>query len=329
MYSSRAYNENYFASHKKILEEFLKDEENETMKYIEEIEGIVSSTKLVLKGFVSGELDYTKMKEGLLEIEHDLRMDCGNLEQEIIALNATDKYIEQTTAQLQAQEEKGTSSYLEKIETMKKDLESKEFKIQNMERLYVELENIIKENIRLNNEQLLSLEQFSEFVAQNDILKEECEFLEEEKKKCLEDYNNLLRENVNLRSKDESFEIEKIKDALVEISAMGTLHKEAENKINKLQDRYKNLTKNCENLTQQIKTITKNLESLNIDNLRLNKDIALINKELFPTRKRLNKSFTESTTYEENSIFAHSNCEEAIKKLRKKNNHKHTHTSLV
>jgi hypothetical protein len=235
MYSSRAYNENYFASHKKILEEFLKDEENETMKYIEDIEGIVSSTKLVLKGFVSGELDYTKMKEGLLEIEHDLRMDCGNLEQEILALNATDKYIEQTTAQLQAQEEKGTSSYLEKIETMKKDLESKEFKIQNMERLYVELENIIKENIRLNNEQLLSLEQFSEFVAQNDILKEECEFLEEEKKKCLEDYNNLLRENVNLRSKDESFEIEKIKDALVEISAMGTLHKEAENKINKLQ----------------------------------------------------------------------------------------------
>jgi len=38
----------------------------------------------------------------------------------------------------------------------------------------------------------------------------------------------LLRENINLKSKDESFELEKIKESLDEISSMGNLHKEAE-----------------------------------------------------------------------------------------------------
>lgn len=330
MYTTRAYNENYFISRKKILEDFLKDEENETMKYIDDIEQLVSSTKLVLKGLVAGEFDYAQIKEKLLEIENDLSQDCGDLEQDISTLNSTDKNIELSTVDLQKQEEKGTLSYLGKIEDLKKDLENKEFKIQNMERLYVELENIIKENIRSNNEQLLSLEQFSEFVSQNDKLREECEMLEEEKKKCIEDYNNLLRENVNLRSKDESFELEKIKDALEEISAMGTMHKEAEQKINKLQEKHKELNKECDNLTSQIKNITKNLESLNIDNLRLNKELALINKELFPSKKRLNKSFSESTNFEENSIFAYSNteaCEESVRQMKKKN--KHTKTALV
>jgi chromosome segregation ATPase len=330
MFTSRAYNENYFISRKKILDDFLKDEEQETMKYIDDIESIVSSTKFVLKGLVSGELDFNSMKEKLLDIESELSHDCGSLEHDISTLNSTDKNIEQTTLDLQKQEEKGTTTYLDRIEELKKDLEVKEFKIQNMERLYVELENIIKENIRLNNEQLLSLEQFSEFVSQNAKLQEECDMLEEEKKKCAEDYNNLLRENVNLRSKDESFEIEKIKDALEEISAMGNLHKEAEAKINKLQDQFKSLNKECNGLTNQIKTITKNLESLNIDNLKLNKEITMINRDLYPSLKRLNKSFTESTNFEDDSIFAISNtetCEEALKKLKKKN--RHTKTSII
>jgi chromosome segregation ATPase len=329
MYTSRAYNENYFISRKKILEDFIKDEENDTMKYIDDIEQLVSSTKLALKGLVSGEFDHNQMKEKLLDIENELSQECVFLEQDLSALNTTDKNIEQNTLELQRQEEKGTFHYLEKIEELKKDLEIKEFKIQNMERLYVELENIIKENIRLNNEQLLTLEQFSEFVSQNDRLKEECELLEEEKRQCIQDYNNLLRENVNLRSKDESFEIEKIKDALEEISAMGNLHKEAELKINKLQEKFKDLNKECNNLTSQIKMITKNLESLNIDNIRLNKELTLINKELFPCHKRLNKSFSESTNFEENSIFAYSNteaCEQTLKQLKKR---KHTNSTLV
>ena len=75
--------------------------------------------------------------------------------------------------------------------------------------------------------------------------------------------------------------------------------------------------------------ITKNLESLNIDNIRLNKELTLINKELFPCHKRLNKSFSESTNFEENSIFAYSNteaCEQTLKQLKKR---KHTNSTLV
>lgn len=326
MYTTRAYNENYYLSRKKILEDFLKDEENETMKYIDDIEQLVGSTKLVLKGLVSGDLDYTKLKEKLHDIENDLSNDCGSLEADISTLNSTDKNIEQTTVDLQKQEEKGTSSYLDKIEDLKKELEIKEFKIQNMERLYVELENIIKENIKVGNDQLLSLEQFAEFVSQNEKLKEECELLDEEKKQCLEDYNNLLRENVNLRSKDESFELEKVKDALEEIATMGNLHKEAELRINKLQDRFKELNKECNNLTHQITSITKNLESLNIDNHRLNKELALINKELYPSRKRLNRSFSEYIR-EEDSIVAYSVTELNPQIGKKKN--KHTKTTFL
>lgn len=309
MFTARQYNENYYTTRKKILEDFMKEEENETMKYIEDIESLVSSTKLVLKGLVSGELDYSKMRERLVDIENDLTNDCGSLEQDISTLNTTDKNIEQTTIDLQKQEERGTEGYLDRIEDLKKELESKEFRIQNMERLYVELENIIKENIRIGNDQLLSLDQFADFVSQNDKLKDECDALEEEKKNCIEDYNNLLRENVNLRSKDESFELEKVKDALEEMATMGTLHKEAEIRINKLQDKFKDLNKECNGLTSQIMHISKNLESLNIDNPKINREIAVINKELYPLKQKLNKSFTETTKEDENSVFAYSNTE--------------------
>jgi len=185
---------------------------------------------------------------------------------------------------------------LQRIEQLKNELEDKEFTIQNMERLYVELENIIKDNMANKREQLLTLEQFDNFVAQNDKIKKECELLEEEKNKLLKEYNNLLRENLNLKSKDESFEIEKIKDVLEEISTMGNLQKEAESRIRKLQDRYSQLSNECNDLTEQIKSITKTLEGLNIDNPRLNKELNLINKELYPYENRLNRSF--SATYE-------------------------------
>jgi len=297
MFTSRAYNDNYYISRKKILDDFLKEEEAETMKYIDEVEQMVSNTKLILKGLVSGELDFESIKSKLSELETDLEQDCENIEQEINELHNTDKNIEESTRDLQQMEEKGTNNYLEKIEELKKELEIKEFKIQNMERLYVDLENIIKENIRLGNEQLLSLDQFAEFVQQNDRLKFECDKLEEEKRNLIEEYNNLLRENVNLRSKDESFEFEKVKDALEEISMLGNLHKEAESRINKLQDKFKELNKEGAILTNQIKTITKNLESLNIDNNKLNRELKNINRELCPTWKKLNKSFSENIVY--------------------------------
>ncbi len=84
----------------------------------------------------------------------------------------------------------------------------------------------------------------------------------------MKEYKNLLRENLNLKSKDESFEIEKIKDVLEEISTMGNLQKGAESLIKKLQERYSQLNNECNDLTYQIKSIIKTLERLNIDNPR-------------------------------------------------------------
>ena len=286
--SARAYDETYYLNRKKILQDFLKDEENETMKYIDDTENLVSSTKMILKGVVTGDLDYSQIKEKLQEIDNELSNDCDNLNKELKKLEENDKEIEKNTLELQKQEIKGTDNYLQRIEQLKNELENKEFTIQNMERLYVELENIIKDNLAKGNEQLLSLEQFDNFVQQNDRIKKECELLEEQKNELLKEYNCLLKENLNLKSKDESFEIEKIKDVLEEISTMGNLHKEAESRIGKLQERYTQLTKECNDLTEQIKSITKTLEGLNIDNPRLNKELAIINNELYPYEKRLN-----------------------------------------
>ena len=297
--TNRGYNENYYMNRKKILQEFLKEEEADTMKYIEDTENLVSSTKMILNGVVTGEMDYNQIKEKLTEIDQELTTDCNILNKELQKLNEKDKEIEKNTLELQKQEEKCTENYLQRIEQLKNELEDKEFTIQNMERLYVELENIIKDNMAQKREQLLSLEQFDNFVAQNDKIKKECELLEEEKNKLLKEYNNLLRENLNLKSKDESFEIEKIKDVLEEISTMGTLQKEAESRIRKLQDRYSQLSNECNDLTEQIKNITKTLEGLNIDNPRLNKELSLINKELYPYENRLNRSFSASYENEE------------------------------
>jgi chromosome segregation ATPase len=329
--SARAYDETYYLNRKKILQDFLKDEENETMKYIDDTENLVSSTKMILKGVVTGDLDYSQIKEKLQEIDNELSNDCDNLNKELKKLEENDKEIEKNTLELQKQEIKGTDNYLQRIEQLKNELENKEFTIQNMERLYVELENIIKDNLAKGNEQLLSLEQFDNFVQQNDRIKKECELLEEQKNELLKEYNCLLKENLNLKSKDESFEIEKIKDVLEEISTMGNLHKEAESRIGKLQERYTQLTKECNDLTEQIKSITKTLEGLNIDNPRLNKELAIINNELYPYEKRLNRSFTQMY---ENNDWKDIEDYYLIKKkknniINKKKKHKVTKTSLI
>ena len=329
--SARAYDETYYLNRKKILQDFLKDEENETMKYIDDTENLVSSTKMILKGVVTGDLDYSQIKEKLQEIDNELSNDCDNLNKELKKLEENDKEIEKNTLELQKQEIKGTDNYLQRIEQLKNELENKEFTIQNMERLYVELENIIKDNLAKGNEQLLSLEQFDNFVQQNDRIKKECELLEEQKNELLKEYNCLLKENLNLKSKDESFEIEKIKDVLEEISTMGNLHKEAESRIGKLQERYTQLTKECNDLTEQIKSITKTLEGLNIDNPRLNKELAIINNELYPYEERLNRSFTQMY---ENNDWKDIEDYYLIKKkknnnINKKKKHKVTKTSLI
>lgn len=284
MYTSRPYNEIYYQTSKKLKEDFQKDEENETMKYIDDLEQLVSSTKLVLKSLVNGELNYETLKQRLSEIEQDLSSDCNNLENEIKVLQQAEKEIEKNTQELEIQEKEGFNNYVKKIEDLKKELEIKEYKIQNMEKLYVELENIIKENIKQGNSQLLSLEQFEDFISQNDKLREECLMLENEKQKCIEEYNNLLKENINLKSKDESFELEKIKSALEEISSMGNIHKEAEEKIHKLQIKYNELNKECEDLTKNIVKVVKNLDALNLENHKLSKELDIIYKEVNPVK---------------------------------------------
>lgn len=303
MNSTRSYNENYYITRKKILEDFIQEEDRETMEYVENIESIVSSTKLALKSLVSGETDFKTFNEKILLLEKELSQECDLLTNNISYLSISDKNTENTTLDLQKQEERGMGLYMDKIDNLKKEMELKEFKIQNMERLYVDLENIIKENIRLNNEQLLTLDQFIDFATQNERLKLDIDSLEIERKNLLNDYNLLLRENINLRSKNESFELEKVKDALEEISSMGQIQAESQLRINSLQTRFNELTKECTNLTNQIVNTTKNLESLNIDNIRLNQELGDINKELISGRINTNKSFSETYIYENNSLF--------------------------
>jgi chromosome segregation ATPase len=311
MYTTRGYNENYYTSRKKILNDFLKDEETENMKYIEETENLVSQTKMFLKDLVSGQLDFEALNEQLEDIETELETDCNIMQGEINTLQTMDKNIEKQINEVQTQEEIGTKDYLKKIEDLKNELESKEFTIQNMERLYVELENVIKDNIQKGNEQLLTMEQFNDFLSQNDKLKSEIKKLENEKERLNKDYNNLLKENLNLRSKDESFEIEKVKEVLDEVGAKGLSQKEAEKKITALQNKYKQLNQECVQLNEKINKLTKNLRGLNIENEKFNEELNNINQEINPpeiNKKRKNHSFE----FKENkkNIFFNQSSEE-------------------
>ena len=89
--TNRGYNENYFMNRKKILQEFLKEEESDTMKYINDTENLVSSTKMILNGVVTGQMDYNQIKEKLTEIDQELTADCNNLNKELQKLNEKDK----------------------------------------------------------------------------------------------------------------------------------------------------------------------------------------------------------------------------------------------
>ena len=312
MYTTRGYNENYYTSRKKILNDFLKDEETENMKYIEETENLVSQTKMFLKDLVSGQLDFEALNEQLEDIETELETDCNIMQGEINTLQTMDKNIEKQINEVQTQEEIGTKDYLKKIEDLKNELESKEFTIQNMERLYVELENVIKDNIQKGNEQLLTMEQFNDFLSQNDKLKSEIKKLENEKERLNKDYNNLLKENLNLRSKDESFEIEKVKEVLDEAGAKGLSQKEAEKKITALQNKYKQLNQECNQLNEKINKLTKNLRGLNIENEKFNEELNNINQEINPpeiNKKRKNHSFELNKEIEKN-YFLNQSSEE-------------------
>ena len=91
------YNENYFTTRKKILNDFMKDEENENLKYIQETESLVSQTKLFLKDLLSGQVDFDVLNDQLEDIQTELESDCNIMKGEINTLKAMDENIRKFT----------------------------------------------------------------------------------------------------------------------------------------------------------------------------------------------------------------------------------------
>ena len=290
--SSRNYNEAYYKSRKQLLKDFLVDEESETIKSITQAESLVSSTKLLLHGIVTGSMSPSNIYSNLKQIEKELSFDCSELQQTLNTLNYKSQSIKNEATNQLAQEEKEFTNFALRIEKLKSELEIKEFTIQNMEKIYIELEHIIKQNVSQGKAQPLTIEEFDMFITLQNSIINECDKLEKERNNLLTEYNCLLRENVNLKSLNESFEIEQMKNALEEISAMGNVQKEAEKRLHALQKKYNELCNECNELNNKMLNVIKTLDGLNIDNLKLNKTIAMIKRDIFQYEERLNNSFS-------------------------------------
>ena len=294
------YNENYFTTRKKILNDFMKDEENENLKYIEETESLVSQTKLFLKDLLSGQVDFDILNDQLEDIQTELENDCNIMKGEINTLKAMDENIEKQIANLQKEEENGSKEYMNKIDSLKNELESKEFTIQNMERLYIELEDVIKDNIQKGNDQLLTMEQFSDFLNQNVRLKEEIKQLEQEKMKLDEKYSKVLKENVALRKNDEEYDKQKIDEILkdFEFKEKNKAGKdEAMKKINEYKKKQKKLNDEYNKIVNKIKKLINSLKGMDIENKNFNIHLnniqnELIENELENFMRKRNKSFS-------------------------------------
>ena len=277
------YNENYFTTRKKILNDFMKEEENENLKYIGETESLVSQTKLFLKDLLGGQVDFDILNDQLEDIQTELENDCNVMKGEINTLKAMDENIEKQIANLQKEEENGSKEYMNKINSLKNELESKEFTIQNMERLYIELEDVIKDNIQKGNEQLLTMEQFSDFLNQNVRLKDEIKVLEQEKIKLDEKYAQVLKENVALRKNDEEYEKQKIDEILKSFENKEknkTGKEEALKKINEYKKKQKKLNDEYNNIKNKIEKLIWTLKGLNIENKNFNFHLYNIQNEL-------------------------------------------------
>ena len=294
------YNENYFTTRKKILNDFMKDEENENLKYIEETESLGSKTKMFLKYLLIGQVDFDILNDQLEDIQTELENDCNIMKGEINTLKTMDENIEKQIENLQKEEENGSKEYMNKINSLKNELESKEFTIQNMERLYIELEDVIKDNIQKGNDQLLTMEQFSDFLNQNVRLKEEIKALEQEKIKLDEKYSKILKENVSLRKNDEEYEKQKIEEILKEFENKGKNKEgkeEALKKINEYKKKQKKLYDEYNNIKIKIENLINTLKGLNVENNNFNYYLNNIQNELITNNlenyiSKRNKSFS-------------------------------------
>jgi len=260
----------------------MKDEENENLKYIQETESLVSQTKMFLKDLLSGQVDFDILNDQLEDIQTELESDCNIMKGEINTLKAMDESIEKQISVLQKEEENGSNEYKNKINSLKNELESKEFTIQNMERLYIELEDVIKDNIQKGNEQLLTMEQFSNFLNQNVRLKDEIKELEQEKMKLDEKYSQVLKENVLLRKKDEAYDKQRVEDILksYDKEKNKTGKDEAIKKINEYQNKQNKLNKEYDDIKEKIENLILNLRGLNIESNNFNQHLSNIKNEL-------------------------------------------------
>ena len=276
------YNENYFTTRKKILNDFMKDEENENLKYIQETESLVSQTKMFLKDLLNGQVDFDILNDQLEDIQTELESDCNVMKGEINTLKAMDESIEKQISQLQKEEENGSNEYKNKINSLKNELESKEFTIQNMERLYIELEDVIKDNIQQGNEQLLTMEQFSNFLNQNVKLKDDIKQLEQEKIKLDEEYSQVLKENVMLRKEDEEYDKAKLEEIMksYDKEKNKTGKDEALKKINEYKIKQQKVNNEYEEVKGKIEQTLLVLKGIDIDNKNFNEHLRNIENEL-------------------------------------------------
>ena len=181
-----------------------------------------------------------------------------------------------------------------------------------MERLYIELEDVIKDNIEKGNEQLLTMEQFSNFLNQNVQLKEDIKQLEQEKIKLDEKYSQVLKENVMLRKKDEEYDKKKLEEILKsydkEKNKAGK--EEALKKINEYKIKQQKVNNEYENIKNKIENLILVLKGLNIENKNFNDHLINIQNELlanefdlYPQRKRYNSiSYHKIRTFDIKNI---------------------------
>lgn len=304
--TSLGLNEMYITSRNKMLTDFAHDEEIENLKYIQEIESIVNQTKTFVEDLFSGEKEFSELNTKLDKIQNQLEKNYNSMKIDISNLNLIDKTVEKQMIITQEEEKKDNTDYQKKIEELQNELELKELTIQNMEKLYLQLEDIIKENIENGSDDLLTMEQFTDFLNQNETIKNDIKCLEKEKIKIEEEYNKMLKQNLLLKNFDEDFDKNKIKSIFDNLETKeknralkdGSIKSIKENQI-----KQENLINKCNEIKNKIKHFIYNIKALNVDNNNSNFNQHLINLEKklkdneFPKIKRLN-----SFSYKNNNI---------------------------
>ena len=215
--SSNIDENNFISNRKRLLADFTKDEEQEKQKYIQEAESLIIKTKSFIKDLMGEKVNFDSLAKQLDLIENELSNNCNKIKKEVSLLELRQNSLKKRIANLQNDDIKSNNIFKEKINELQSDLKSKEKTIQNMERIYIELENLIQTNIDNENEDLLTMEQFTDFVSQNQKLKDEIKIMENEKIIIEGKYNKVLKENLILRKNDEKYENEFLKKLINEI----------------------------------------------------------------------------------------------------------------